>query len=79
LEKDNAVGPLAQNITNKLNEKKEVVQSCVFGNDKKSFKQFGKLLRSTTLKCGGMSCLWNKSVCRAAAFAAAAKCINCDD
>jgi len=78
LQKDERVGPLAQKITEKLNQKKDVVQDCFFGNDKKSFKQFEKLLRNTTLKCGGVSCLWNKKTCQAAAFAAAAQCLECE-
>lgn len=78
LEKDTEIKQAAEKITKKLNKKMKLIEKCFVNKDPKSFPKFEKLLRNTTLKCGGLSFLWGKrETYQAAAFVAAAKCLEC--
>jgi len=76
LEKNKEVGPRAKKIARKLDKKTEFLKRCFVDGDKESCKKFGRMLRNSALKCGGLSCLWNRATWELAAFTAAAQCIE---
>jgi len=78
LEKDEEIKEAAKKITEKLNQKPELMNQCFAQKDPSSFPKFEKLLRKTTRNGIGFGFLWGKKdTYLAAAFVAATKCLEC--
>jgi len=74
LEKDPEIKQASEKISKKISKKQDIIKRCFVQKDPKSFPKFERLLRNTTLKCGGFSFLWGKKeTYQGAAFVAAAK------
>jgi len=73
LKKDPEIKKISAKIRQKTDKKPEVIEKVFAQKDPESFPEFEKLLRKSTIKCGGMKLLGSKrSTYEAAAFVTAA-------